>query len=472
MHKYGIDLSKYSITSTDEVTELLRLLFLSHISCSRVVEILNGLSDVIDKGELTSLKSDLQKWINKDVEGKSNNEAYEEKLHSWSEYFNRLEESEVSEYVSFNGMKKEVGKKTLLAYNLELADSPQAIKHMLDKYVIGQESAKESISFAFYLHLIRIGMVKPPILRGSKLENTYHIHPLPKPSMMLIGQTGSGKTYIIKTLCKMFDVPFVKIDCASLTSSGYIGKGFNDYLMNLYKKVGKDSSKMEKAIIYFDEIDKVSEHHTKRSGGSVGGIELQQEFLNFLEDDTIILESTKGRREGVSFSGENLMFIFSGSFAGIETLVEKRIGSGASKSGIGFNQIRTKQEDGKTGNYLDMVSSADLIEFGVIPELVGRINFFESLHPLTADDVIKIMRDTKDSPLEKYHNFFKVHLDELIIEDEVYKLIADKVIEKGGGGRSITGVLQELLNPLLFKAPNMKKEVFKVDKNYFNQVIN
>lgn len=467
---YGINFEELKLQDHADNRILIRTLFLHpFINCSKTVEILKKDFEPTTLKELISnLQLDLDRYVEepKLLSPEESEARLMEKIQSWSHFFNRPTEQEIMEYVDFHHLDKRQYFNLLRSYNVEVAQNPIAIKQLLDKYVVGQEKAKEAICFAFYLHLLRTGIVKPPIIIGDSMENEYTQYSLPKPNMMLVGSTGSGKTYIIKTLCNLFDVPFIKIDCASLTCSGYIGKHVDDYLFSLYKKLGQDLSKMEKSIIYFDEIDKLSERYTHQA--SVGGVEVQQEFLTLLEDDEILVEQFgNSAKHNFRLKSDKLMFVFSGSFFGVEKIIRKRI-DGGSKLGFRNNAFSEEENDHVLGHLMPQ----DIIDFGIIPELVGRINFVETLAPLTVEDVKKIILFSKDSPLEKYKNFFKIHLDELIIEDEVYELIASKVIESGGGGRAIVSCLQKLLKDILFQAPNMKKEIFRLDKNYFNTVFN
>ncbi|MBK7696389.1 MAG: AAA family ATPase [Saprospiraceae bacterium] len=467
---YGIDFNHFKLQDNKETRVLIRRLFLHpYINCSKVVEILKK---KFESHTLEKLISDLEEGLNRYIKEPKINisqeslDAINGKIHSWSTFFGQLTEVEILEYIDYHELNKEEYFSIIKSYNLEVASNPSAIKEILDQYVIGQEKAKEAICFAFYLHLLRTGIIKPPIIIGDSMENDYARYSLPKPNMMLVGSTGSGKTYIIKTLCNLFDIPFVKIDCASLTSSGYTGKGVDDYLYSLYKNLDQDLEKMEKSIIYFDEIDKLSEHFIGR--GSVGGVELQQEFLTLLEDEEIMVEPpSKSTGQNFKLKSSNLMFVFSGSFSGIEKIIENR-NKGERK--LGFN--RSPPPSPEKNSVIAHLTPQDIISFGIIPELVGRINFIESLDPLTVEDIKNIMLFSKDSALERYKNFFKIHLDKLIIMDEVYELIAAQVIESGGGGRAIVSCLQRLLKDVLFKAPNMKREVFIIDKDYFNQIFN
>jgi ATP-dependent Clp protease ATP-binding subunit ClpX len=222
--------------------------------------------------------------------------------------------------------------------------------------------------------------------------------------------------------------------------------------------------------VYFDEFDKVSEQMYGRKEGSVGGVELQQEFLALLEDKERVITRT-GYEAGEKhqlLNTANIMFIFSGSFAGIENIIERR--AGEKKSSLGFRQNADK--DNNKQSILHQVTFDDVIKFGIIPELAGRIGFIGVLDKLTKNDLISIMKSAKGNILNQYNNFFLYHFDKLVIKEEVYELIAEEVVKRNIGARALNGVIIELLQDMLFKAPNEFEEVFTVDKDYFYSKFN
>jgi ATP-dependent Clp protease ATP-binding subunit ClpX len=459
---YGIVLEKFGLPEGEEMVRLCKYLFLDpYISPSKVFDLLS--SESVDKHKLLAKIESKIKPIKPADLTVPIYEEMKSKMMLWASFFEEPTASEMHEFSTYHATEVHVTNTLIEVVTKSFAltvKNPKDIKTLLDRYVVGQHRAKESICFAFYLHLLRIGVVSPPIIAGTLEESTLKALSLPKPNMMLIGSTGTGKTFMIKTLCKLFDVPFIKIDCASLTSTGYYGKGLNEYMIELHKKLGGDLTTMEKAIIYFDEVDKLSEKYTNK--GSVGGIEVQQEFLTFLEDDEIIVDQHKNNSHlNFTLKSKNLMFIFSGSFAGIEEVIEKRLGH---TKGIGFGSTAGSVS---SKGLLAKIDPQDIITFGMIPELVGRINFVEALDQLTKEDVKNILLHTKDSPLERYTNFFRIHLDELVIEPEVFDMIAEEVLKRGGGGRAINTVLQQLLKDFLYQAPNEIAEKYCISRTYF-----
>jgi ATP-dependent Clp protease ATP-binding subunit ClpX len=463
---YGILLDVYNIELNEASKELCRLLFINPlITVDKATELLWMIKN---KPKLIAVLQEKEKEIAEycaEISKEGKEKLLLHKLTTWTLTYGDLTASEIDEFKKFHDIEyldEHTLRSALENLHITRINSPGDIKLLLDRYVIGQERAKKSICFAFYLHLLRIGKLSPSILNQTTEEIQKPRLNLPKPNMLIVGSTGTGKTYMLKTLCKLFDVPFVKIDCASLTSSGYYGKSPEDYVIELYKKLNFDKSKLETAIIYFDEVDKLSEKFTHK--GSVGGIEVQQEFLNLLEDDEWIVQPKKDSRvETFQFNAQNLMFIFSGSFAGIENTISKRI---SGPNTLGFKGKFDKEDN----QLMSKIIPQDIIDFGIIPELVGRINFIEALDSLTVEDIKTILKHGKDSPLERYQNFFKMHLDELVIEDAVFDLIASEVIKRGGGGRTIQTVMQQLLKEYLFKAPNNVAERYVVNETYFNDI--
>ena len=382
----------------------------------------------------------------------------------WLKCFPDTTEEELQEYFDFYSLP--AGKiQEVLEYRITLQiKAPSDIKAKLDKVIIGQDSAKKVMSFAFYLHLIRTGTIRPHI---HKLKEVNEKRPnlLPRPNILLVGPTGSGKTLTIKTLCNMFSIPFIKVDCSSLTSTGYVGNHLNDYLKQLIKLHGK--TKAEQAVIYFDEFDKVSEINIGGAGrGSVGGVELQQEFLSFLEDHDRVITRTS-YEEGPSHETmniDNIMLIFSGSFHGIEEIIGKRLTSDKKEFSKYLKSPAEKREE---DNILQKINYIDIMKFGIIPELTGRLGFIAVLEKLSENEIVEIMKGAAGGIIEQYQNFFMHHFDTLVITDEVYTLMAAEVLRRNIGARAINGIIIELLQDLLYDAPNEFEEEFRIDRDFF-----
>ncbi|HOY32228.1 MAG TPA: AAA family ATPase [Bacteroidales bacterium] len=388
-----------------------------------------------------------------------------EKLTTWENYFKKLSNVEKSDYFNIFRIYFSESDEVLKKQHLTTFRKPKDIYKELCKFVKGQDEAKKHMSFAFYLHLIRTRRIIPEIYNITNVSRRSGDVLLPDPHIMLLGPTGSGKTHIIKTLCEMYDVPFVKVDCAQMVSSGYIGSNIEDALTLLYLKA-RTKFDAENGVVFFDEFDKISEQNTNK--GNVGGVALQQEFLSLIEGADRVIKQDLGRyAEGMAFKTKNLMFIFSGSFAGIERIIEKRMNATV----IGFRSAMAGHET-SADNILKSVSPQDFIDFGIIPELVGRINYYLALDILTKQQIIEIIKNTQDSFLNAYENFFWIHYDKLIVDDDVCEMIADRVIELKLGARAIRGILQKLLSEALFQSPNIIMETFHITKDDFIKTFN
>ncbi|HHT23458.1 MAG TPA: AAA domain-containing protein [Bacteroidales bacterium] len=313
----------------------------------------------------------------------------------------------------------------------------------------------------FYIHLIQIGYIESSNTKGF----VFSTNDFPKPNLLLSGTISSGKSFLINTLCDFFKIPFIRIDCFSLVSSGYIGNNLNTYLKTLIDRYGKE--KAEKAILFFDEFDKMSEYNIGRKG-SIGGVELQQEFLVLLEEKKINVLSERSSDVSSVLNTENIMLVFGGSFAGVERIIEKRLSTKHGYGSIGF----TKKEQPQGINLLKKIIPDDLIKFGIIPELVGRIGFIAILDTLKKDELVQIMKTSKNNILEQYINYFKFNNDTIQITDDVYELIAEEAIKRKTGARALQGVIMQLFGDLLFETVNEKSEKYIIDTDYFYKKIN
>jgi ATP-dependent Clp protease ATP-binding subunit ClpX len=280
---------------------------------------------------------------------------------------------------------------------------------------------------------------------------------------MLIGPTGAGKTHIIKTLCSLFDVPFVKVDCSQLIVSGYVGLQVENALTMIYLKA-KNKSEAEQGVIYFDEFDKIKESSKSKS---LGGSNLQYEFLSLFDDDEKMINVDMSKyADRMSFKTTKLMFIFSGSFFGIESNIKKRI----NQHTIGYSNNLLSQNLSASELQKELTPQ-DFIEFGIIPELIGRISYYVALDNLTRAQIVEIIKNTENSFLSGFENYFWLHYNKLIIDEDVYGLIADKVIENNLGARTIKSILQKLLAESLFKSANPVMNTYHITKEYYYKII-
>jgi len=465
---YGLPYNNKAI-SPDEFRNFARLLFLSQSNSVNDVHLIIEKTPAKTREELISYIGELQKEAQLIKEASVSLEETQRqitrKLQQWIDSYG-CANNEIDEYFAYYNIPLDVMQSVRIAPKNALS-SPQEINNELGKFIIGQLNARKILSSAVYIHQLRAGKIKPRIC--SMFNDAYdHIPLLPNPNIILIGSTGTGKSYILKTIARLFGMPFLKIDCASLTSSGYTGNGFNEYFAALYKKLNGDKAAISNALIFFDEFDKLSEQGFSRNEGSVGGVEMQQEFLNLIEDKEYLISQRKSQEENILLNLSNCMFVFGGSFFGIDKHIENRLGC---RKSVGFKtEVTYYGADGF--DLLDQIVPHDLVSFGILPELVGRVNHIVTLHPHTKETIIEILKYAPDSMLQAYRNFFRLHYDNLVIEEEVYSLLADRILETGTGARAINGILNELLKDLIYNSPNLEKENLVVNKDYFEKVFN
>jgi ATP-dependent Clp protease ATP-binding subunit ClpX len=333
------------------------------------------------------------------------------------------------------------------SFDIDNLPKPKEIYGVLNEYVVGQEQAKRTLSVAVYNHYKRVQMMQAD---DADIE-------LQKSNILLLGPTGCGKTLLAQTLARILNVPFAIADATALTEAGYVGEDVENILLKLIQAADYDVKKAETGIIYIDEVDKIARKADNPSiTRDVSGEGVQQALLKILEGTTASVPPQGGRKhphqEFLTIDTTNILFICGGAFANLDKVIERRIGH----KGVGFGAMIESRTQRDTGALFEKVLPEDLMQYGLIPEFIGRLPVCSAVHQLSRDDLITILTEPRNAIVKQFQRFFAFDGIELVFSGDAQKAVADKALERETGARGLRSIIEDILLDVQFELPSRR----------------